>query len=205
MSSRAAKQFEKELLKLFRARTHLLRSYMWPIAGSAPVISKERVTRSIQRLKNIAQADYLRSREARSILSDYAKKKQWHPKKGKGIGWLAKRNKFQNWYDSKITTKNCVYEFWGRSQCLYVGRTLNGKGRPTAHFEKHWFGKATRIDIYGFDRKRDVARFECMRTHQWDPTYPRIRPSKRRYSAHCPVCQGRKKIEVEVRRMFRFS
>jgi|ERR1044072_4004496 hypothetical protein len=203
MSTRAARFFERELLKLFRARTHELRSYMWPISGGPPVLSKKKVTRSIQKLKNIAQEDYLKSKEARSILIDYAKKRQWHPKKGKGTGWLAKRRAFQEWYEQRITTRNCVYAFWRRSQCLYVGRTLNGKGRPTSHFEKHWFGQTTRIDIYGFDRKRDVPRYECMRTHQWGPSYPRNKPSKKRYSAHCPVCQGRRKIEDEVRRMFR--
>ena len=58
---------------------------------------------------------------------------------------MQKKQSFKKWYESKITTKNCVYAFWNGKRCLYVGRTLNGKGRPTSHFEKHWFGKATKV------------------------------------------------------------
>ena len=203
MSYRAARQFEDELYKLFDARTHELRNYMWPVAGSAPKLTRKRVRRSIAKLKNIAQADYLKSREAKGILRDFDHKRQWHSKKGKGFGRPAKKRSFKKWYESKITTKNCVYAFWNKARCLYIGRTLNGKGRPTSHFEKHWFGKATRVDVYGFRRRRDVPRFECMLTHKESPSYSRMKPSSKKYYAVCPVCEGRKVISDHVRWLFR--
>jgi len=166
MPSRAAKQFESELQRLFRARTHELRNYMWPSSGMAPKLTTKRIKRTIIKLSNIAEADYLKSHDARNLLKSFDYKCQWHSKKGKGFGRIAKKRSFKDWYDKRITTKNCVYAIWNRSRCLYVGRTLNGKGRPTAHFEKHWFGKATRVDVFGFDRRRDVPRFECMMTHK---------------------------------------
>src|ERR1022692_1716105 len=169
MVSKAATRFENELSDLFRARTHSLRSYMWPSAGPAPTISPKKIGISIRRLQTIAETDYLKSKSARGILRSYDYKRQWHSKKGKGFGRPAKRRSFKRWYEKHITTKNCVYAFWNGSRSLYVGRPLNGKGRPTSHFEKHWFGQATRVDIVGFERKREVPRYECMLTHKYDP------------------------------------
>jgi|SRR5208282_332164 len=203
MSARAATQFERVLLKLFRTRTHELRSRIWPTSGLAPTLTRKRVRGSIEALRNIAEVDYLRSKNARKILSDYDHKRQWHSKKGKGFGISAKKRSFKNWYGKRITTKNCVYAFWNGSRCLYVGRTLRGKGRPTSHFEKHWFGKATRVDVYGFKGRKDVPRFECMLTHKRKPSYSRMRPSSKRYYTPCPICEGRKFIGNEVRWMFR--
>src|SRR5882724_8567231 len=137
MSSQAAKKFESELLKLFRARTHQLRVYMWPSAGPAPTLSRKKIKNSITKLQNIAELDFLKSKMAREILDARDYKRQWHSKKGKGFGRSAKRRSFKHWYDRRITTRNCVYAFWNGPHCLYVGRTLNGKGRPTAHFDKY--------------------------------------------------------------------
>jgi len=203
MSYAAARKFENELYDLFDARTHELRDYMWPVPGSAPKLTRKKVKRAIERMGDIAQTDYLKSRGARKLLNDYDHKRQWHSKKGKGFGRPAKKRSFKRWYEKTITTKNCVYAFWNKSRCLYVGRTLNGKGRPTSHFEKHWFGKATRVDVYGFTRRRDVPRFECMLTHRQWPSYSRMKPSSKKYYSVCPICEGRKFIGDQVRWLFR--
>jgi hypothetical protein len=136
------------------------------------------------------------------MLEDYDYKRQWHSKKGKGFGRTKKKQSFKKWYDKNITTRNCVYAFWNKSRCLYVGRTLNGKGRPTAHFEKYWFGRATRVDVYGFDRRRDVPRFECLLTHKRSPSKSKMKPAKKKYYSPCPVCVGKKFIGDEVRGIF---
>jgi hypothetical protein len=58
---------------------------MWPISGTAPKLSRSHIGAAIQRLRDIAEADYLKSRYARRILRDYDYKRQWHSKKGKGL------------------------------------------------------------------------------------------------------------------------
>jgi hypothetical protein len=170
--------------------------------GAAPQLTRKRVRRTIEKLQYIATADYFRSKEAKQLISSYDHKRQWHIK-GKGFGVRTKAKKFKSWYDKKIETKNCVYVFWKGSHCLYVGRTLSGKGRPTSHFQKYWFRAATRIDVYGFDRKRDVPRFECMATHYWEPAYSRVTPASKKYYSVCPVCKGRDFIGGQVKWLFR--
>jgi hypothetical protein len=83
--SRAAKEFDSELVKLFRKRTHGLRAYMWPISGTTPKLNRENVSSAIKRLRNFAEEDYLKSQYARRFLSGYDYKRQWHSKKGKGF------------------------------------------------------------------------------------------------------------------------
>lgn len=203
MAKQARKRFEAELTKLFRVRTHRLRSHFWPVVGSTPALGRQRVSKAISSLQAIAESSYLGSRPAKAILKNYDYKRQWHPKMGKGWGHSAKKNAFKNWYEKCVTTRNCVYAFWHHKRCLYVGRTLNGKGRPTSHFEKHWFGKATRLDVYGFERKRDVPRFECMLTHKFNPAYSRILPSSKKYYSRCPICDNNRLIRDEIKSLFR--
>jgi hypothetical protein len=204
MTTRAQKQFEDQLCRLFKIRTHQLRAYLWPTTGKAAHLTKTRLRRSIARLQEIATDAYLASREAKKVFKSFDHKRQWHSKRNKGFGVSAKKRAFKNWYERKITTKNSVYVFWDKSKCLYVGRTLNGKGRPTSHFEKYWFRRATRVDIFGFDRKRDVPKYECVLTHRWKPAYSRITPSRKRYYSPCPICVGRKHILMDTKSMFRF-
>jgi hypothetical protein len=203
MSPRAARQFDQKLLELFRARTHELRSYMWPTKGAVPKFTKKRVRNTIEKLRDIAEDDYLKSRDARKLLKQFDYKRQWHTKRGKGFGRTAKKQSFKKWYERKITTKNCVYAFWNKSRCLYVGRTRRGQGRPLSHFDKYWFGQTTRVDVFGFNGRRDVPQFECMLTHKNKPVHAEHKPSSQRYHTPCPVCAGRTRIGDEVRWLFR--
>lgn len=200
----AQRQFDAELFRLFKIRSHPLRTYLWPTSGKPAQLTKKTLKRSIAKLQDIATDHYLSSREARRTLRSYDHKRQWHSKRNKGFGVRAKKKSFKDWYERKITTKNSVYAFWDTSKCLYIGRTLNGKGRPTSHFEKYWFRRVTRIDVFGFDRKRDVPRYECMLTHRWNPAYSRITPSMKKYYTRCPICEGRREISSGVKRIFRF-
>jgi hypothetical protein len=202
MASRATTRFDEVLSDLFRARTHNLRSFVVTKRGRSPKVTKKRVFRAIAKLQDIAEQIYFRSRDCKQILKGYDYKRRWHSK-NKGHGRTAKKRNFKGWYDKHISTKNCVYVFWNKKGCLYIGRTLNGKGRPTGHFEKHWFGKASRVDVYGFDRKRDVSRFECVTTHKWAPSYSRITPASKRYYSRCPICDGRREVRDEIKSLFR--
>lgn len=204
MASRLARKFEKQLLRLFRDRTHGLRAAVSAIPGAGPKMTKKKVLAAIDSLQDLAEKALLRSKRCKDILrKDYDDKKQWHPKRGKGYGRAAKRQSFKEWYDRHVTTQNCVYVFWGPTGCLYVGRTLSGKGRPSSHFDKHWFGKATRIDIYGFDRRKDIPRFECMLTHREKPSYSQITPGSKKFHSRCPICDAQGEIEDEIKRLFR--
>lgn len=146
----------------------------------------------------------LRSRTTKKILSDYDSRKQWHITRSKGHGRTAKRKSFKVWYDKHIKSKNCVYAFWAsKKRCLYVGRTLNGKGRPSSHFEKHWFGPARRIDIFSFKGKRLVPQFECMYTHEHDPSHSKITPATKKFYTRCPICETKREIKKEIAEVFR--
>jgi hypothetical protein len=205
MPKSTAKAFDQALIKLFKARTHGLRAEVWPSKGAAPKLTQTKIRSSIDRLQNIAEGALLRTKHTQEILRGADHKRQWHPKKGKGHGVDAKKWAFKRWYEENIETRNCIYVFWRGNDCLYVGRTLNGKGRPSSHFEKRWFGKTTRIDIFGFERKRDVPRFECMFTHKHRPSYSKITPAKKKYYTHCPVCAVRRQIHDEIKTVFRLK
>lgn len=203
MASRDVKTFDLVLQRLFRARTFRIRSYVSVKRGRAPNLSRHLIRTSIERLQDIVEGHLLISKHVRAILKHYSHKKQWHAKRGKGHGTIKKAKAFKNWYDDHVKSKNCVYQFWDGKRCLYVGRTLNGKGRPTSHFEKRWFGRTTRVDVYAFTQKRNVPRFECLLTHRDGPVFSRIRPSAKRYFAKCPICEARSHIKRAIANIFR--
>lgn len=206
MASRLEREFDAQIDKLLQSRLHKVKSIIWTTRGAAPTLTKKKVNRSIGQLQNITRDSILGFKSTKSILKeDFDYKRQWHPKRGKGFGLAAKKQHFKNWYEANIKTKNCVYAICQGKKCLYVGRTLNGKGRPTSHFEKHWFGKATRVDIFAFDRKRDVPRFECLFTHRYEPSYSRMKPSSRRYYTRCTICDAMDQVKSEVKGLFRLK
>ena len=204
MTKHSRRHFENELQQLFRARSNELISHLWPSRGKVERLSPRKIQLATDSLKAIANKHYLSSVKARSLLQSYDNKKQWHTKKGKGWSRAAKKQAFKHWYGQHIETMNCVYIFWNNRKCLYVGRTLNGKGRPSAHFEKYWFNRCTRIDIYSFSRQREVPRFECVMTHKLNPAKAKNKPSSKRYSSNCPICENNSFITEQVRSMFPF-
>jgi hypothetical protein len=114
-----------------------------------------------------------------------------------------KRRMFLEWFESQRINRNCVYAFWARHRCRYVGRTLNGKNRPQSHFQKFWFLGVTRIDIYHSKKKRSIPKLECLLTHRFDPQHSRIKPSGRKWSSRCPICEAQSLVRADVRSLFR--
>lgn len=205
MASRTQKQFSDVLVGLLSVRTRALKASIWPIAGRPTKLTNRELSRSLSKLHELVVVALLRSRLIKNLLNDkdaYTKK-QWHIKRGKGRGYKAKIKSFKTWYGHHISHDNCVYEIWGNSRSLYVGRTLHGKNRPTDHFVKAWFAQATRIDVFGFQRRRDVPRFECLLTHRDKPAHAYNKPATHRYYSRCPICERLKMASAEVKAIFR--
>lgn len=202
MTTQLQKEFDEQLRELFERRTHWVRSKIRkPTVGKPPTFSRKNVDAAIDRLDNLVEASLLREHAVVSLSDLYDEKRQWH---SKGWGVEKKRKEFLMWYDAKIANNNCVYVFWAGKKCRYVGRTLNGKNRPQAHFYKKWFPSVTRVDIYHSKTKRDIPKLECLATHRFKPSHSIIKPSSKKWFSRCPICEAQKMIRRDVRSMFRF-
>ena len=204
MASRLTMEFDSKLRRLFDDRTHWMKSLVRKKSpGAAPKFSRQKVNKGIESLQAISTEILLRSRLVPKPSELFDQKKQWHPKRNKGWGVRKKKSTFKKWYEANVDSPNCVYSFWNGRKCLYLGRTLGGKGRPSSHFEKAWFSKATRIDIWAIRDKRKVPMVECIATHRFDPTYSHIKPSNRKWTSKCPICEVHRNIRDELRQIFR--
>lgn len=203
MASRGPRKFDEKLSSLLIARVYPLKASVWPKIGKPPRVTKSKREKTIREIRDLVTETLLKTKSSKEIFKDHQYKRQWHPKRGKPRGIAAKKSAFKKWYEKKITVRNCVYIFWQDSKCLYVGRTINGKHRPANHFKKKWFRKATRIDIYAFDLKRDVPRYECMRTHRHHPSESKIKPSRHKYYSRCPICETNREVKSEIKYLFR--
>lgn len=205
MTTRLQRRFDEELEELFRRRTHWVRSKVRePTVGKPPTFARKHVNAAIKRLNDLTEASLLKEHAVQSLSDIYDEKRQWHVTRSKG--WRAERKgrAFLEWYDERGLSTNCVYVFWARKNCRYVGRTLNGKNRPQTHFHKKWFHGATRIDIYHSATKRDIPKLECLATHRFKPMYSKIKPARRKWYSRCPICEAQRMIRKDVRSMFRF-
>jgi hypothetical protein len=200
----AVNQFERALNQLFARRTAWLHKAVGrKRPGTLPVFSKAKVQPRIAALARSAR-DILLKKRARSEFKEVvAGRRSWQVRR-KGFGFRAKRAKFKRWYEDQIGKQNCIYIFWSGRRCVYVGKTIRGKGRPAGHFEKIWFPCVTRIDIYPVRRRSQVPMAECLAIDMFDPRENRNRAAKVRYSKRCPVCAAVKDIERELRSLFRF-
>lgn len=204
MSNNAVVEFDRKLKKLFSDRTHWLLSLIKkPKPGKAPSIDKKKVEKNVSMLQVLATKALLRNRAITSLTNLYDTKKQWRVTTQKGWGVAQKKRAFIEWFDKYIPFDNCVYAFWAKRRCRYVGRTLKGKNRPQSHFEKHWFTGVTRIDIYAARASRDISKLECLATHRFLPSHNKIKPSSRKGNSKCPICQTHKAIRSEVKSIFR--
>ena len=168
---RNSKAFETGLDALFCRSTEKVRREAGKRAkGPVPKIDRRRLAKEIERLVEVARASELHS-NGRDIFEGVVReKRQWHPKRGKGWGVGAKKRTFRRWYDDNIRGRTCIYAFWAKRKCLYVGRTGVGGRRPQAHFEKFWFRSVTRIDTYVVSGKRNLPMAECLAIHLFRPT-----------------------------------
>jgi len=203
------RKFDAALAELWARKTYPLKQKIWKKQGRPSRLTGDNRAGLISDLVEVIEDEMLKSDEVKILFKKgpdgFQYKKQWHHRKGKPHGLLDKKKTFAKWYDDHITTTNCVYIFWNQKECLYVGRTENGSGRPTQHFAKKWCKKTTRIDVYGFDRRREIARFECLADHKYDPKYSKITPSHRRYYIRCPICKEQEHVSNTMRNILRFK
>lgn len=205
VTTQLQRRFDEELEELFRRRTHWIRSKVRkPTVGQPPRFARKHVNEAIRRLNNITEASLLREHAVQSLSDIYDDRRQWHVTRNKGWGPERKRKAFLKWYENRELSKNCVYVFWAGNNCRYIGRTLNGKNRPQAHFHKEWFRGVKRIDIYCSRTKRNVPKLECLATHRFKPKYSKIKPATRKWYSRCPICEAQRMIRQDVRSMFRF-
>jgi hypothetical protein len=164
------KEFERGIEKLLQRRTAWLRRAIGKKRpGPAPLLTKAKVRPRLERHTQIAREILLRKRGRAEFRQSVEFTRHWFPKKGKGFGVYAKKAKFKHWYGHKIGSRNCVYVFWSRGVCEYVGRTVRGKGRPAGWFDKFWFPSVTRIDIYAVRNASLVPKLECLAIDQFNP------------------------------------
>jgi len=196
-------QFSKDLLRLFKRRTAWLHKAIGKKRpGPAPAFTRRKDKPVLNKLAETAREIVVKSRARAEFNATWTNKSQWHVKKNKGWGIPAKRKSFKLWYEKHIQSRNCVYVFWSGRRCVYVGRTMHGKGRPASSFDKHWFNGVTRIDIYTIKTPTIVPKAECLAMHLFEPRRNAINPAHLRFSKRCPVCVAIKEIQRELNSIF---
>lgn len=197
-------EFRAELNRLFRRRTYWLRSAVeGPRPGPPPTLSRRQVRRAITRLQELASealADHLARDEFEDAVTF---RRSWHVKRGKGRGVDAKRRAFNRWFDDELGPATYVYVFWNRRRCVYVGKTARSGRRISSHFDKHWFGGVTRVDVYATTGRRVLPALECLAIHGFQPTRNKFRAERRKWTRRCPLCSVHRMIDSELRDIFR--
>lgn len=198
-----ATKFEKELQRLFYRRTSWLRKAIGKNRPGRPhIFNRKKVEPKLYELGELATHILVKRRARREFRRAVDRKRQWHVKRGKGFGIDAKQRQFRRWYEKHIGNKNCVYAFWSNKECVYVGRTSQGKGRPAGWFDRVWFQPVTRIDIYSVRRRSEVPKAECLAVHLFDPSVNKNWPSIGSYTKKCPICKATKEIDHELKSIF---
>ncbi|MBL9086236.1 MAG: hypothetical protein JNM10_03765 [Planctomycetia bacterium] len=197
-------EFNSALRKLFERRTAWLQEAIGSNGpGPRRKYNSKRVKKSINNICCVARRILVREHANDVLADDVHETRRWHPKKGKGHGRAAKQKSFRAWYRKKIAYRNCVYLFWNKNRCLYVGRTIRGAGRPDDHFEKHWFGSVTQIDILAIRQPSLVPKVECIAMDKYEPTYCRVKAADKHYAKKCPVCSTERDVKDELKTIFR--
>jgi len=197
------KDFERTLQKAAKQQAYWLRraAGLKP-RGKAPALTKTNRRRFIERLEKTALQMNVRRLVAAEFKAGIDERKSWRVTTRKGFGVDQKKKNFGAWFQKNIKHQSCVYVFWGGIRCCYVGRTLEGKGRPHAHYGKYWFGGVTRIDIYSVRRASLTPKLECLAVHRWKPAYPKYKPAERKWTKKCPICKMLHDLRTEARRAF---
>jgi hypothetical protein len=169
--------------------------------GAPPKFNRKKLSRGINKLQEIA-SETLTHGFARKEFEKNTKKRKSY--KIRGHGRNRKRENIENWFERYIPYRNCVYIFWSHKKCLYVGRTGAGGGRPSSHFQKHWFDSATRIVVIATSRSQ-TSKIECLAIHRYLPKFNVNKASSKKWTKKCPLCRVHKNIESELRTIFRFK
>ncbi len=197
-------EFERKLNKLFLDRTSNLRSMLGlKKCGPKPQITRRKIDKAIGDLQDLA-SKILASELAKKAFEESAESKSG--RKIIGRGWKRQQEEFDRWFNEKFPVqKELVYVFWNKNKCLYVGRTGNGGSRPSAHFNRRDVPKITRIDIYPAKSKVHTPKLECLAVHHFEPIANDYKPSEKKWTKKCPLCAMHKKIESELRKIFRIK
>lgn len=197
------KEFLRELDRLYERRTRWLRSVVGDKRpGPLATFARKDVNEGIAHLQSIT-SDAFATKLAKQEFAEYAPtKRAWQVK---GHGYERKRELFDTWFEKKFGDhRNCVYVFWGKKRrCIYVGRTYGGKNRPRSHFDKGWFGRVKRIDIYPVRLASQLPKLECLAIHRFWPKENKQRAAREKWTKKCPMCRIHRDIHREVRRIFR--
>lgn len=203
MSKLAAVEFHRELDSLFERRTSWLRKVVDKGIKKKPMVfDRARRRKGIDNLKDLATECLAGDFAKKEFSATIDKKKQWQCTKSKGWSRDDKRAHFDKWFTKNIPYKNCIYIFWKGRRAEYVGRTVRGKGRPQAHFEKYWFTGVTRIDIYSTSQASQTPKLECLAIHQWEPRQNGKKASMPKWAKKCPVCEVHDFIGTELKDVF---
>lgn len=204
MPKHAASRFRTELDRLFRRRTHWLRSAVeGPRPGPPLSLSRSHVRRAAATLQDLA-SEALAAKLARDEFENgVLQRRSWHAKKGKGRGADAKRRSFNAWFDERLRPGTYVYVFWNRRHCVYVGKTARSGRRISSHFDKHWFGGVTRVDVHTARGRRILPALECLAIHRFQPTRNKFRAERRKWTKRCRLCTVHRMIDQELRSIFR--
>jgi hypothetical protein len=196
-------QFRRRLVALFRRRAAGLEARLGLRGGGAvPTFSRQVRNREIDRLLELGEDLAVAKEGRRTFWRSCQTPIRWQVTRGKGHGRHSKKANFKKWYDRRIGKDACVYGFFRRNRCLYIGRTEHGGGRPAAHFDRHWFGAATRVAIFVPEQKRSVQMLECLAIHLFQPTYNRAKSTRKRFRSKCPVCSTVRQTRRDLLRLF---
>jgi hypothetical protein len=198
-------QFRAELDRLFRRRTHWLRSVVGsPSRGALPRISRKHVRASIAKLQELASDALARDLAREEFERGVRLRRSWHAKRGKGRGPDAKKRSFNAWFDQQLGPGTYIYVFWrsGR-RCVYVGKTARSGRRISSHFDKHWFGAVTRVDVYAARGRRALPALECLAIHRFQPARNKFRAERRKWTRRCELCRIHRSIAGELHSIFR--
>lgn len=198
------KEFKRELERLSLRRTADVRKQVGISSfGPTPSFTRRMVGDHIENLKELTKQIMIKRCATREFNRVIKFTRRWHPKRGKGWGVDAKQSSFREWFENKVDWSHCIYVFWSKNRCEYVGKTHGGSGRPRNHFEKFWFNAVTQIDIYAVERESEVAKAECLAIDLWNPRRNDYAASRPKYSKRCPVCSVAMQVSDELKTIFR--
>jgi len=199
-----ANQFNHALNDLFKRRTVWLRSILeQPKRGAPTKLTKFHIKNYILKLQRLASDSLSHDLAKDEFENGVRQRKSWHLTKSKGWGYRQKKQSFNTWFNDHISGKNCIYVCWNKRDCIYVGKTTKGPRRISGHFEKIWFNKVTRIDVYESRGRRYLPALECIAVHRFQPKENRSKAETKKWTRKCPLCDIHKNIEHELKAIFR--
>ena len=196
------KQYNQKLNELFADRTHWLRTVVKKIQGRPPKSTNSKINRAINHLQDIAEEILVRKVSNKEFDKTVSQRKRWHVTKSKGWGRDKKKESFNSWFADNIHYENYVYVFWVNNKCKYVGKSIAGRTRPQNHFEKHWFGSVTKINIYSTSQPRQIPKLECLSMHRFNSSENKNNPSFSKWDKPCPICETTSDIRKEIKSIF---